>query len=423
MSSRFVVLGLARPGAAWFVDIARWATAAVLPVEFTKCVSADEARARIGSGRLWSALIVDGAALGVDRDLVAEAAEAGIPTIVVDADPPRRAWTELGVAARIHPGFEPGALLTTLGATATPIERVAPTASAPRPRSTSWQGRLVAVTGPGGAGVSTLAAALAQGAARDVSARGLVLLADLALHADQAVLHHTGDVVPGLPELVDAHRLGTPGAPDVRSLTFALPDRHYDLLLGLRRHRDWTLLRRRSTEVALAGLRGAYRVVIAQVDPDVEGVDTTGSHDVEDRNLLARTVVTAADAVVVVVRPDALGLHRGARCVDELIVHGVAAERLAVVVNRAPRSPSARAEIRAVLARLTSDRVAPPRFVAERRSIGGAVRIGSPLPAAIAQAMAELVDEVTTRAPTVHPDAIPERIRPGTVGTFVEEAP
>ena len=61
------------------------------------------------------------------------------------------------------------------------------------------------MTGPGGVGRSTLAMALAAGLAADPRDAGLVVLADLALHAQQALLHDAGDV-PGVVELVDAYR-------------------------------------------------------------------------------------------------------------------------------------------------------------------------------------------------------------------------
>src|SRR5205085_729703 len=79
-------------------------------------------------------------------------------------------------------------------------------AAAPGP----WRGRLIAVTGPGGTGASVAAIALAQGLGSDVRYGGLVLLADLALNADQAMLHDARDVVPGVQELVEAHRNGEP---------------------------------------------------------------------------------------------------------------------------------------------------------------------------------------------------------------------
>ena len=74
------------------------------------------------------------------------------------------------------------------------------------PASAPWRGRSVAVTGSGGIGRSTLAMALAAGLAADPRDAGLVVLTDLALHAEQALLHDAGDVVPGVVELVDAYR-------------------------------------------------------------------------------------------------------------------------------------------------------------------------------------------------------------------------
>ncbi len=75
-----------------------------------------------------------------------------------------------------------------------------------------------------------------------------MLLADLALDADQGLLHHAPDVVPGLPELVEAHRASTLPAGAVQSMVFDVEERGYHLLLGMRRRRGWSALRsRRST--------------------------------------------------------------------------------------------------------------------------------------------------------------------------------
>src|SRR5207245_6400068 len=56
---RYVILGLAHPRAAWFPSVAQWAHASSIPVELVKCLSAEELRARLGSGRAFSAAIVD----------------------------------------------------------------------------------------------------------------------------------------------------------------------------------------------------------------------------------------------------------------------------------------------------------------------------------------------------------------------------
>ena len=54
------------------------------------------------------------------------------------------------------------------------------------------------------------------------------------------------------------------------------PTGGYHLLLGLRRHRDWTAVRPHAFAAGLDGLRRAFRVVVADVDADLEGERTTG---------------------------------------------------------------------------------------------------------------------------------------------------
>ena len=86
MSDRFVLLGLARVRSPWFVEVGRWCTSGSLPAQFLKCVSADEVRARLASGRAHSALLVDAHPGNLDRDLFATATRHGCPVVLV-ADP------------------------------------------------------------------------------------------------------------------------------------------------------------------------------------------------------------------------------------------------------------------------------------------------------------------------------------------------
>jgi hypothetical protein len=404
---RFVVAGLAHARAPWSGEVARWATEGAVPVEYLPCVSVAELRARVASGRPISAVLLDGGLPGIDRDLV----DVAGCVFVVDDGLVARDWRALGAAAVLPTPLEAGALREALRTHAVPIPRREARGWSPPTAVPGWHGPLVAVTGGGGVGVSVVAAALAQGLGDDPRAAGSVVLADLALDAQQAVLHDAGDVVPGLPELVEAHRVGGPSVEEVRGLTFAVTGRGYRLLLGLRRHRDWTALRPRAVEAGLDGLRRAFRVVVADVDADLEGEAQCGSTDVEDRNVLARTAVTAASVVVVVGRPGPTGVHRLLGVLGGVLELGVAPDRIVTVVNRAPRGPRARAEITRALAALGAAGSASPMFLPERHRIDDLVADGHRLPSSLAGPVAAAVASFLARVeapgrPTPHPQRI-----------------
>jgi MinD-like ATPase involved in chromosome partitioning or flagellar assembly len=428
-TDRYVVLGLARARAAWFGQVARWATAAALPVDFIKTVSGEEVRARLRSGRPFSALLVDGGLAALDRDLIELAGRHGCAVIAIDDGRSARSWRDLGVAAVLPADVERSVLLDALRAVAQPIARRedAPAASdAAEPRPTRWRGRSVAVTGSGGVGRSTLAMALAAGLAGDPRDAGLVVLADLALHAQQALLHDAGDVVPGVVELAEAYRGTALDATAVRSMCFSVPG-GYDVLLGLRRHRDWTALRPRALAAALDGVRRAYRVVVSDVDPDVEGETECGSLDVEDRNLLARTALRDADVVLVVGLPGVAGVHAHLRVVRELVEFGIAGARIVPVVNRAPRGPRQRAELGAALAGPLLAAACPgvtlastPIFVPERRRLDDVTRDGAFLPQQIVRPLAVAVRALLDRTPELPtpPAPKPVAVAPGSLGSW-----
>ncbi len=425
---RWVLLGLARVRSAWFGEVARWATTAVLPLEFLKCLSAEELRARLQSGRALSAALIDGDHPALDRDLIDELRTAGCAVLVVGGGRGDRDWTAVGASAVLAPELEPTALLDALVRHAPPIDRV------DRPLVTDghvlppslWRGHLVTVLGAGGSGTSTLAMALATGLAADPRHRGLVLLADLALDADQAVLHHTGDVVPGLPELIEAHRLGTPGPDEIRSVTVAAPRSGHRVLLGLRRHRDWTMLRARAVTAAVDSLRRTFAVTVVDTDADLEGERDTGSLDVEDRNVLARTAASGADLVLVTALPTVGGVHRLVRHVAAAIDLGIDPHRIVPVVNRAPRSPARRAELTSAVHRLASeaDRLAPTLLVPDVAKVDLALRDASPLPRRLVEAITAPVQHLLDRAGQSLPSPAshePERVAPGSLGAWYDE--
>ena len=208
-----------------------------------------------------------------------------------------------------------------------------------------------------------------------------------------------------------------------------MPDRGYALLLGLRRHRDWAALRPRAVEAAVDGLRRAYRVVVADIDPDVEGEDQCGSADVEDRNVLARTVASRAAAVVVVGAPGTKGVHSLVRAVDGLLELGVPGGRLVPVVNRAPRGPRQRAEVSRTVGSLVAGlrrggAVPSPVFVPERRRLDDVIRDGGRLPSSVCApvgvAVASIIDRVPATGDEPPVEVEPVAVEPGSLGSWAE---
>jgi MinD-like ATPase involved in chromosome partitioning or flagellar assembly len=421
---RYVVLGLAHTRSPWFRELGRWANDGTMPIDFVKCLSPEEVRARLETGRRISALLADASAAAADRDLV-DRARRGATVIVVDDGRVTRDWAALGVTAALRHDFTRSELLDCLVQHAVPIGRIEhQTLDAPPPPDTPWRGHVVAVTGPGGAGSSTVAMAVAQALGGDARHRGLVVLADLSLDADLAMLHDARDVVPGLQELTDACRGGMP-LDEVADLVFRVADRGYDLLLGLRRHCDWTAIRPRAFDLALDTLRRRYRVVVADVDPDVEGEDETGSVDVAERNHIARATLLSADLVLIVGRPGVKGLHSLARTVHQLRTAGVDTLRCLPVVNCAGRSPRQRAELSRAFAELAGDEVplAGPVFLPERRQLHLTVSRAAPLPKALCRPVGSLVSSALEKIPRARPtDAEPAAVAPGSLGSWTPDS-
>lgn len=425
MSERFVVAGLAHARSPWLPRLAQWATGGGISVELVQCLSPSELRARVAGSRAHSAALIDADLPGIDRDLVGALADAGVATLlVVRPGSSEGRWRDLGAAGVLPPDFSAHDLVSMLTTHARPLSAVPDAAPVLVPGSETPDGsagRLVAVVGPGGTGASVLAAAAASGVAG-----GRVLLADLALRADQAMLHHTRDVVPGVQELVDAHRTADLDPEAVDALTFDVA-RPYRLLLGLRRVRDWTALRPRAFERALQSLLAAHDVVVADVDPQVDGEADTGSADVEDRHLMARTTLRRADLVVAVGGPSMQGVHALSRLLGDLADLGVDLARVLPVVNQAPRHPAGRAERAAALVALCGatpgvESLPSPLFVPPVRQLEAALRDAAPLPTGLVRPIAGAVDALLDRlgaAPTAGQE--PVAVRPGSVGSWGDD--
>jgi MinD-like ATPase involved in chromosome partitioning or flagellar assembly len=403
LDEHFVVLGVARPRTEWLTDLGRWATSSTIPVEFIRCVSVDEVRSRLQSDRRHSAVLLDERCAGVDRDVIGAARDSRCAPIVITGSQARRDWKHLGAACTLAEPVEPDALLGALREHALGIGRLTVSPPSATVIDHSEFGRLVAVIGGGGTGTSTVAAAIATHAAIAMTGRTSVALVDASLDASQALTHDLGDVVPGLQELVELHRMGNPSSEDVRNHFWFSPSHGYDILPGLRRHRDWSSIRRRATLAALGSVRRAYSLVVADTDADLEGEPETGSIDVEDRNSLSRELVATADIVVVTARPGIVGIHRLLQTLTTLDEIGTEIERVLPIVIGAPRATRDRSELTRTITGLFSEvrpgpRLPTPVMVPIRRDLEPFLRDGAPLPRAatgsIAAAVTAMLDRV-----------------------------
>jgi hypothetical protein len=425
---RFVLLGLAPARSGWFDAVARWTTSASIAAEFVKCVSGAEARARLVSGRRYSALLVDVASPAFDRDLVDLCRSSDTPVLLVrNSRGPNVDAAEVGATAELAADFSPDDLLETLAAHCRPVSEG--TSMPPLLDETDatafWQAPLFAVCGSGGTGASTVAIAIACGLARHSEYAGRVVLADLARRADQAMLHDSLNLGPGIQELVESHRLGRPGPDEILRTTFEVPRRGYQLLLGLRQPEAWTTMRPRYVDAALAGLRRSFQAVVADITGDFEGEADGGSIEVEERNHLARAAAGQATVCVAVGAPGMKGVHSLASTISRMVKAGVEAHRVVAVINRSPRHPRARAESSRALATLLADAgtvpaLAGPVHLPERK-LEEVLRDGSSLPGALVDPITKAVRLVADRvADAAPPESGPTRIVPGALGRWAD---
>jgi hypothetical protein len=415
-TERYLVVGLARARTDWFAQVGQWTSASILPADFVKCVSAAEVRARISAAGSVSAVLLDAGAPGVDRDLIAAIHDTGAAPFVVEDGRAPRDWHALGVTVVLPRRFDSDLLAAHLRASAAPVvDRATRRTEAPS-EPVSFVAPSVVVCGVPGTGASTIAMCVAQGLARRPDGRGSVLLADLARDGMLGAYHASPDVVPGVQEVVDAHRGGQPGAREVRAATFPVESRGYFLLQGLRRPRDWTALPPRATDAALASLRGAFRWVVADVTADLDGEAETGSVDVEERNHLARTSLSSATCVLAVGAPGVRGVRSLVRLLDALHDLGVDGDRVVAVVNSAPRSAPSRAAITRAVADLSSAPLSAATIhLPVRRGLERCHHTVEPLPAALVgpatSAVVATIDRVGV-APLVAVGPVPVAIDP-----------
>lgn len=383
-TSRFVLLVVGDGD-----DLATRLEAAPIRTELLRCPTPESAACALDAGRRYSAVVlpVRAPAHPIDPLLAAAAERAVVPILTA------------------NPLSPPTALATAVAAGAAPVRRgdqppdLGPARWAPPPTAGEQHGRLVAVCGPGGTGTSVVAAALSA----QVAIGRRVLLADLALRADQAFLHGLGEAVRGLFDLVETARYRPIGATDVRRHTVALG--HCRLLPGLRRASHWTAVSPPAFDSTLMTLLAPPTLVIADVTGDVEGERDSGSLDVEERNHLARRTLGTADVVVLVGGPGANGARRMALLIDDLLDHGVDPARIQPVVNRAQVAP-----------------MSAPRLCglpAEPLCLANCVGFeGGLLPPATVSDLARAVTDLLSRLPAADRSTAPVPVAPGSLGSL-----
>ncbi len=421
MNGRYVLIALARSRVPWLERIVQITNSGALPAEIRKAVGVVDLIGQIGTGRPASAVVLDAGAPGVDRDLIFRIQTFDTSVfVVVDPSVPHD-WRTLGADATLSPDFDAHDLLDALIRSSTTVANVGQlTAEPDRDRTDEpapWDAPLIAVLGAGGTGTSTIAMATAQGLADGSghSANQTALL-DLCLSGEQVMLHDADPSSAGLLELVDRCRLGMPSPESVREHLIPVHKRGYDLLPGLRRRRLWTQLRTSSTATTLTAVRRSYELVVADLDPDLEGEQESGSVDIEDRNQLTRLAVAQATVTLIVGHASMKGLHSMTRIIRDVVEYGNDPSTIQPVFNHAPTSARAKAGYTAALAELTDGLgLSSSSIFVPTKDIDDRLRALVPFPASVVDPLAGALSARLSQRPAVgrHSETVGGRVRPG----------
>jgi CO dehydrogenase nickel-insertion accessory protein CooC1 len=366
MSERHAIAALAHPRAQWPTTVARWATSGAVPVELLTCLSSDELNAAVASGRRLSAVLLDGASNRVDEHLIAAIQGCGAVPIGVHALDVSTDWNRLGVSSVLQADFGRDDLVDMLD-TVCGGDRPADRGTHGVTLSVAEKhGTVIAVCGSGGCGASVVSMALAQGLADRTSAPSSVvdddadsrtLLIDGARRAHQAMYHHTGDVIPGLPDVLARVRRGTIHATELHEMTFGTT-RGYRLLLGAPTLRESVAAGSRVVSETLITTARRNDVVVVDHDGDLP------------MGLISEVLSGIATLWVIVTEPGIKGLHESVRFTEEACNAGVPAKQVLVVCNRVRRRDPARFAFPIEFARITHGMgldVAPVMVIPEVR--------------------------------------------------------
>lgn len=274
----------------------------------------------------------------LDRELVGTLHDAGVAVVAVESVTALRPLDRIGVTHRLAAPTSPdelARLLHGLGGDKRDVD-AGPVRHVPEPLGSRGEtGRLIAVWGgPGAPGRTTVAVQLALDAAR----------------AGEAALLVDGDawapVVAQLlglreaPAATNAERLARDGWP--QPLVSCLHDGPDGLhvLPGLPRADLWPEVRERSWREVLGAARATAAFTVVDTAAPIEEDEELAFDRVPyRRNVMTRVALGEADLIVMVVQGDPIGLRHAIFAHHQLresLPH--AAERVEVVVNRAPGS-------------------------------------------------------------------------------------
>lgn len=266
---------------------------------------------------------------GLDVDVVGELTRAGVEVVVVGGAGARERADALAVTRVVEPSA---------------VTAVAESAPSPSPQR-SGGGRVWAVWGPTGApGRTTVALALASGAA----ARGLgTVLVDADTYGG-AVAQSAGilDDVSGLMAACRAATHGRTGEIDEHLLEL---EPRLRVLTGLPRPDLWPQLRPAALEAVLRHVSAGADVTVIDCGFCVEAADGA-----RGRNRATEVALAAADEVVVVGRADPVGLSRLVRALHDLADATGRTDPVVVVNQMRPGLGWREDEVRRTLARLTA---------------------------------------------------------------------
>ncbi|MFC5677779.1 AAA family ATPase [Aeromicrobium endophyticum] len=283
---------IAAGGAAWEEAAIRELEASPVLRLVRRCVDVADLLA-VAHTDVASAAIISAELAGLDVDAVAQLERGGVQVVAVGAEAGR--CEALGIRRKLRLGD---------------LDRIArETWSQPEPVA-DRRAPLVAVWGPAGApGRSTVALGLASSAA----ARGIeTVLVDADTYGGTlGQLLSVLDDVSGLVAACRAVNNGRPGEVVEHLLEI---DPSLRLLTGLPRADMWPQVRSSALQGVLDELRGRTRLLVADVGSPLE--PAAGPRP--SRNQTAVQVVESADAVVVLGRPDPVGLSRLVRAVHDL---------------------------------------------------------------------------------------------------------